>query len=158
LPPAPTIPSPAIEAPVTLEAQLPTTTSSAGGSVWYYCPTTGSYYPYVATCAVAWQTVPTTPPQSPPQSLGHAAPAPALPQRGIADPEPRIVTEFRNSTGQVCRQLERSIVVEGTQQRAVAVVCERADGHWVISPQNDPKSQELAASVPSADRSVGAQK
>jgi hypothetical protein len=32
-------------------------------NVWYYCPSSHGYYPYVATCSVAWQQVPATPPQ-----------------------------------------------------------------------------------------------
>ena len=30
-----------------------------GASAWYYCPPAQSYYPYVATCPVPWQIVPT---------------------------------------------------------------------------------------------------
>jgi hypothetical protein len=32
--------------------------------VYYFCPTSKSYYPYVPRCAVAWRRVPTTPPRS----------------------------------------------------------------------------------------------
>ncbi len=28
---------------------------------WYYCPSSGAYYPYVAQCSVPWQMVPSTP-------------------------------------------------------------------------------------------------
>jgi hypothetical protein len=31
--------------------------------VYYFCPASKSYYPYVARCAVAWRRVPTTPPK-----------------------------------------------------------------------------------------------
>jgi hypothetical protein len=34
----------------------------AAENVWYYCPPSKSYYPYVTTCSVAWKHVPTTPP------------------------------------------------------------------------------------------------
>ena len=34
------------------------------GNAYYFCPTSKSYYPYVATCSVAWRPVPTTPPKS----------------------------------------------------------------------------------------------
>ncbi len=27
-------------------------------NAWYYCPPSGAYYPYVATCPVPWQVVP----------------------------------------------------------------------------------------------------
>jgi hypothetical protein len=32
--------------------------------VYYFCPASKTYYPYVAHCAVAWRRVPTTPPRS----------------------------------------------------------------------------------------------
>jgi hypothetical protein len=35
-------------------------------SSWYYCDASKSYYPYVQTCAHAWQAVPPTPPSHPP--------------------------------------------------------------------------------------------
>lgn len=31
--------------------------------VYYFCPASKSYYPYVARCAVPWRQVPTTPPR-----------------------------------------------------------------------------------------------
>jgi hypothetical protein len=34
------------------------------GNAYYLCPTSKAYYPYVATCPVAWRPVPTTPPKS----------------------------------------------------------------------------------------------
>jgi hypothetical protein len=45
---------------------------------YYFCPASKGYYPYVATCAVAWRPVPATPPQLQPRyaasaSLGIAA-------------------------------------------------------------------------------------
>lgn len=35
---------------------------------WYYCAPTRSYYPYVNSCAEAWQRVPPTPPADSPQT------------------------------------------------------------------------------------------
>jgi hypothetical protein len=32
--------------------------------VYYFCPASKTYYPYVARCAVTWRRVPTTPPRS----------------------------------------------------------------------------------------------
>ncbi len=152
-------PPPASNAPTPLTPQRAPSASPSGAATppsqdaWYYCPTTSSYYPYVATCAVPWQTVPTTPPQlqAPQASIrpsAHAAVA-APPVRaadtpteaflrGLGGPrqgEPRLVSAFRNSSGQACQQLERSIVVDGIHQHATAIVCERADGRWVISPE-----------------------
>ncbi len=34
------------------------------GNAYYLCPTSKAYYPYVATCPVAWRPIPTTPPKS----------------------------------------------------------------------------------------------
>jgi hypothetical protein len=34
---------------------------------WYFCSASGTYYPYVQTCAVPWTPVSPTPPQGPPQ-------------------------------------------------------------------------------------------
>jgi hypothetical protein len=31
-------------------------------SYWYYCPSAGTYYPYVSSCPEAWVPVPTTAP------------------------------------------------------------------------------------------------
>jgi len=31
---------------------------------WYFCPSSGSYYPYAQTCPDGWETVPATPPPS----------------------------------------------------------------------------------------------
>lgn len=32
--------------------------AASGASAWYYCPSAGAYYPYVASCPVPWQVVP----------------------------------------------------------------------------------------------------
>jgi hypothetical protein len=158
VPPAMAMSPPATASPTAPAAPSATGPSAAAISppkdaVWYYCPATSGYYPYVATCAVAWQTVPTTPPQS---NLAHgparAAPAPktAAPVRGVADTpteaflrgtggphegEPRVVAAFTNSSSQPCQELERTVVVDGVHQRATAIVCERTDGHWVIATE-----------------------
>ena len=160
VPPAMAMSPPAPAAPTALAAPSAVSPSAAAPTaaepVWYYCPATNGYYPYVSTCAVSWRTVPTTPPQS---HLVHApvhrTPAPRTPEqppRGVADTpieaflhaiggphehkgEPRVVAEFSNSSGQPCQELEQAIVVDGTHQRASAIVCKRADGHWVIAPQ-----------------------
>ena len=39
--------------------------SSASSGLWYYCPDSKSYYPYVKECPGGWQTVPAKPPSSP---------------------------------------------------------------------------------------------
>jgi hypothetical protein len=54
--PAPVYAAPPAAAP-------PAPAPAASSSVWYYCPPTKSYYPYVSTCKVAWKQVPTTPPR-----------------------------------------------------------------------------------------------
>jgi hypothetical protein len=159
VPPAMAMSPPATASPTALAAPSATVPSAAAISppkdaVWYYCPATSSYYPYVATCAVAWQTVPTTPPRS---NLVHgparAAPAPTTPERavrGIGDTpaeaflrgtggphegESRVVAEFTNSSGQPCQERQHTVVVDGTHQRATAIVCERSNGRWVIATE-----------------------
>lgn len=39
--------------------------SSAPTDVWYYCPDSRTYYPYVKECPGGWQTVPAQPPSEP---------------------------------------------------------------------------------------------
>ena len=126
---------------------LPTQTSPPAQSVYYFCPATNAYYPYVTSCAVVWRVVPTTPPDAEyrvTDEREHAPLKPTLPPateaflRSLVGPpqrEPRALAEFRNSSGQACRELERVIVIDGVQQPAIAVVCQRADGRWVISPE-----------------------
>jgi hypothetical protein len=46
------LPYPAYAAP------YPVPSAAAPGAIWYYCRTTNAYYPYVASCAVPWQPVP----------------------------------------------------------------------------------------------------
>ena len=38
-------------------------TAPAAANTWYYCSESKAYYPYVQTCASAWQPVPATPPK-----------------------------------------------------------------------------------------------
>ena len=38
---------------------------SAPSGVWYYCPGSKTYYPYVKECPDGWQTVPAQPPSEP---------------------------------------------------------------------------------------------
>jgi len=38
---------------------------STTSGVWYYCPDSKSYYPYVKECPGGWQTVPAQPPANP---------------------------------------------------------------------------------------------
>jgi hypothetical protein len=60
--------SPAVGAPVPLTSAPPVTHSAAGhapppgSDAYYFCPASKGYYPYVASCAVAWRSVPATPP------------------------------------------------------------------------------------------------
>ena len=37
--------------------------AAATPTAWYFCPASKSYYPYVQSCAVTWQQVPSQPPQ-----------------------------------------------------------------------------------------------
>ena len=67
-PPTAVSPQTAPEAPVPLTPHSPTTHSPAShapppaSDAYYFCPASKGYYPYVATCAVAWRSIPITPP------------------------------------------------------------------------------------------------
>jgi len=37
----------------------------AAAQVWYFCDASQTYYPYVASCAGGWRSVPATPPGAP---------------------------------------------------------------------------------------------
>jgi len=41
--------------------QAPLASGSAASNVWYYCPSSGGYYPSVQTCSESWVRVPATP-------------------------------------------------------------------------------------------------
>jgi hypothetical protein len=55
-------------APLSLTPEPPATHSPAShashpsSDAYYFCPASNGYYPYVTTCAVAWRSVPMTPP------------------------------------------------------------------------------------------------
>lgn len=161
-PPADWVGGPAMSppaSPTAIAASSATSPSTAASphpkdAVWYYCSATSGYYPYVSTCAVAWQMVPTTPAHS---NLAHrqtrAAPTPTMPERpvrglantptvaslhgmgGSHEGASRLVAEFTNSSGQPCQELEHTVVVDGVDQRATAILCERTGGHWVIATE-----------------------
>jgi len=60
--------APAVEVPSTppvyIERGQPAD-PSAPSDVWYYCPDSKTYYPYVKECPGGWQTVPAQPPSEP---------------------------------------------------------------------------------------------
>ena len=60
-PPAVAVPS---TPPAYIEQAQPEP-SSAPSDVWYYCPDSRTYYPYVKECPGGWQTVPAQPPSGP---------------------------------------------------------------------------------------------
>jgi hypothetical protein len=37
--------------------------AAPASTVWYYCDSSKSFYPYVSQCAEGWKQVPATPPQ-----------------------------------------------------------------------------------------------
>ena len=89
--PAPVYPYPDPYQPPT--APLPP--AQAPTQYWYFCPSSQSYYPYVATCPQGWLTVvpgaiPAAPvsPQAPPPPAGPPAPAPPT-MPGPPPPPPR---------------------------------------------------------------------
>ena len=54
-PPAPVVAAPA--------APAAPPSAPAAANTWYYCTDSKAYYPYVQTCASAWQPVPAAPPK-----------------------------------------------------------------------------------------------
>jgi len=60
--------APAVEVPSTppvyIERSEPADDSTLS-DVWYYCPESKTYYPYVEECPDGWQTVPAEPPSQP---------------------------------------------------------------------------------------------
>ena len=48
--------------PATMVQQAPQAYQPSQTSVWYFCRSSGKYYPYTAACPEGWQTVPATPP------------------------------------------------------------------------------------------------
>lgn len=60
-PPAVVVPS---TPPTYIERSEPEPSSTTPG-VWYYCPDSKTYYPYVKECPGGWQTVPAQPPPEP---------------------------------------------------------------------------------------------
>ena len=51
--------------PVYIERSEPADDSSTPSGIWYYCPDSKAYYPYVMECPGGWQTVPAQPPSEP---------------------------------------------------------------------------------------------
>jgi hypothetical protein len=62
-----TRPAPVPQAPMVILPAAPYAAPSAAPATgtWYFCPSSGSYYPYVQTCPDGWQTVAATPPSTP---------------------------------------------------------------------------------------------
>jgi hypothetical protein len=61
--------------PVVVTQTVPVETSpsivvapAATSQSWYYCESTNGYYPYTASCAEGWKTVPATPPTTTPST------------------------------------------------------------------------------------------
>lgn len=50
--------------PEYIERSRPEPSTTPSG-VWYYCPDSNAYYPYVKECPSDWQTVPALPPEKP---------------------------------------------------------------------------------------------
>lgn len=62
--PDPYVPAPVVvvPAPTQMIQQAPLLAQPAAPSVWYFCQSSGKYYPYTAACPEGWKTVPATPP------------------------------------------------------------------------------------------------
>jgi hypothetical protein len=59
----PYYPAPSYYAPAYYAPPATAYAPAQGRNAYYYCPASKAYYPYVATCSVAWRSVPLTPPK-----------------------------------------------------------------------------------------------
>ena len=74
--PTPVYPYPTYVPPAIVVQQAPPVpVGMPPASTWYYCGNPAGYYPYVASCNVAWRAVPAAPPVAP------VAPPPPPPPR-----------------------------------------------------------------------------
>lgn len=63
-----THPAPPPQPPVVIVRSPSAMAAPPAPGYWYFCASSGMYYPYVSTCPEAWQTVPATPPAPSPGS------------------------------------------------------------------------------------------
>src|SRR5262249_61536786 len=66
-----------------------------------------------------------------PQAM-HVAVTQDVPQRV------RIIRGFSNNTGQPCRVVEQTVVINGQRVRASGTLCQETDGRWTIAPRGQP--------------------
>ena len=45
---------------------------------------------------------------------------------------PRVVRSFRDASGQPCRVVNESVLIDGEKTRATGTLCKKSDGHWAI--------------------------
>ena len=62
--PDPYAPAPVVVSPAQSQMiqQAPQLAQPTAPSVWYFCKSSGKYYPYTSVCPEGWKTVPATPP------------------------------------------------------------------------------------------------
>jgi hypothetical protein len=46
---------------------------------------------------------------------------------------PKIVRRFRDASGQPCRIVNETVLIDGEKTQATGTVCEQSDGHWAIA-------------------------
>lgn len=46
---------------------------------------------------------------------------------------PRVVRSFRDTSGQPCRVVNETVLIDGEKTRATGTMCKQSDGHWAIA-------------------------
>jgi hypothetical protein len=46
---------------------------------------------------------------------------------------PRVVRRFRDASGQPCRIVNETVLIDGEKTQATGTVCQESDGHWTIA-------------------------
>jgi hypothetical protein len=46
---------------------------------------------------------------------------------------PRVVRRFRDASGQPCRIVNETVLIDGERTQATGTVCKESDGHWTIA-------------------------
>ena len=49
----------------------------------------------------------------------------------------RVVRRFRDASGQPCRIVNETVLIDGERTRATGTVCRESDGHWTIAAAGD---------------------
>jgi hypothetical protein len=65
---------------------------------------------------------------------------------------PRVVRRFRDASGQPCRVVNQTVLIDGERTQATGTVCRESDGHWTIAAAGD---RAIGATLTVAPATVG---